>query len=268
MMSILRKKLDHLESSLKTLIEGRIARLLPAAEISKGHLLGRLKTALETGAQQQSDGRTLAPDNFHILTHPQHALQQTENETLLLELAALVQQAGEQAGFYFLQEPSITLMPDDQITPDSIDITALISGMNQLEETSALEIGAKPKTEHIPPNAFLIVNGNQIFSLEESIVNIGRNAGNHLVISDGRVSRQHAQLRAVRGRYLLFDLDSTGGTFVNGVRTQQSTLHPQDVISLAGVPLVFGQEGSPPLAHTQKLDTTGSNENRTLGTPL
>jgi len=267
-MSNLRKKLDHLESSLKMLIEGQIARLMPAAEISKAHLLASLKAAMETGTQQQSDGRCLAPDIFHIYTHPQHALQQSQHDVFTQELAPLVLQAGEQAGFYFLQEPSIVLIPDDRIMPDNIDIDAQISGINHIEETSALEIGSNTKTDHIPPSAFLIINGSQVFSLEESIVNIGRSAGNQLVIDDGRVSRRHAQLRAVRGRYLLFDLDSTGGTFVNGVRTQQSTLHPQDVISLAGVPLVFGQENTPSLAHTSKLDTVQSNENRTLGTTL
>jgi pSer/pThr/pTyr-binding forkhead associated (FHA) protein len=41
---------------------------------------------------------------------------------------------------------------------------------------------------------------------------------------------------------VLFDLNSNGGTFVNGQRTNQSVLHPGDVISLAGVSLIFGQD--------------------------
>jgi pSer/pThr/pTyr-binding forkhead associated (FHA) protein len=69
---------------------------------------------------------------------------------------------------------------------------------------------------------------------------------NQLVIDDPRVSRTHAQLRAIKGRYVVFDLNSTGGTFVNGQRTSQSALYPGDVISLAGVTLVFGQDNPPP----------------------
>jgi pSer/pThr/pTyr-binding forkhead associated (FHA) protein len=68
---------------------------------------------------------------------------------------------------------------------------------------------------------------------------------NQLVIDDPRVSRSHAQLRAIKGRYILFDLNSTGGTFVNGQRTNQSILYPGDVISLSGVPLIFGQDNPP-----------------------
>jgi len=64
------------------------------------------------------------------------------------------------------------------------------------------------------------------------------------VINDRRVSRQHAQIRAINGNFVLFDLNSSGGTFVNGDRINQRGLHPGDVISLAGVPLVYGQEKS------------------------
>jgi len=78
------------------------------------------------------------------------------------------------------------------------------------------------------------------WKLEWSISVAGRD--NHLVIDDPRVSRLHAQLRIVRGQFVIFDLDSTGGTFVNGQRIHQYTLRAGDVISLAGVPLVFGQE--------------------------
>jgi pSer/pThr/pTyr-binding forkhead associated (FHA) protein len=62
------------------------------------------------------------------------------------------------------------------------------------------------------------------------------------VIDDPRVSRAHAQLRTVKGRFVLFDLESTGGTFVNGKRASQTVLYPGDVISLAGATLIFGQD--------------------------
>ena len=51
----------------------------------------------------------------------------------------------------------------------------------------------------------------------------------------------------------MFDLNSTGGTQVNGKPVHQSHLAPGDVISLAGLPLVYGQEDTPPDA-TQQFD--------------
>ena len=114
----------------------------------------------------------------------------------------------------------------------------------------------------IPENAFLIIEGVKVFPLKTPVINIGRRLDNTLVIDDPRVSRNHAQLRAIKGRYVLFDLNSTGGTFVNGQRTNQSVLYPGDVISLAGMALIFGQDNPPPrpdLAGTSPLDGAGAD---------
>ncbi len=78
------------------------------------------------------------------------------------------------------------------------------------------------------------------------MVNIGRRLDNDLLVDDPRVSRHHAQLRAIKNRYVLFDLNSSGGTFINGQRTSQTVLYPGDVISLAGVSLIFGQDAPLP----------------------
>ena len=46
----------------------------------------------------------------------------------------------------------------------------------------------------------------------------------------------------IQGRFVIFDLDSMGGTFVNDVAVSSHVLNPGDVIRLAGVPLVYGLE--------------------------
>jgi pSer/pThr/pTyr-binding forkhead associated (FHA) protein len=114
----------------------------------------------------------------------------------------------------------------------------------------------------MPENAFLIVEGVKVFPLTAPVVNIGRRLDNQLIIDDPRVSRNHAQLRSIKGRYVVFDLNSTGGTFVNGQRTSQSVLYPGDVISLAGVALIFGQDNPPPrpdLKDTAPLHSAASD---------
>src|SRR5512133_408404 len=120
-----------------------------------------------------------------------------------------------------------------------------------------------------PENAFLIVEGVKVFPLNLPVINIGRRLENQLVIDDPRVSRNHAQLRAIKGRFVLFDLNSTGGTFVNGQRTSQTVLYPGDVISLAGVALIFGQDNPPPrpdLANTSPLDSDPGTSERPTAT--
>jgi len=123
----------------------------------------------------------------------------------------------------------------------------------------------EPETnDAIPENAFLIIEGLKIHPLQESVINVGRRLGNHVVIDDPRISRHHAQLRAIKGHFVLFDLNSTGGTYVNGQRTSQTVLYPGDVISLAGVTLVFGQDNPrSDLVDTSPLSEPGESARST-----
>src|SRR5258706_398479 len=65
-------------------------------------------------------------------------------------------------------------------------------------------------------DAFLTLENKTVVLVNLPIFNIGRRIENNLVMNDPRVSRIHAQLRPMNGNYVLFDLGSTGGTFING----------------------------------------------------
>ena len=96
-------------------------------------------------------------------------------------------------------------------------------------------------TKTMPSSAFLIVN-SELFPLEREVINVGRKLDNHIVIHDPRISRNHAQLRVMEGQFVILDLNSTGGTFVNNQRVTKSVLYSGDSISLAGVMLKFVQD--------------------------
>ncbi len=99
-----------------------------------------------------------------------------------------------------------------------------------------------------PNNAFLIING-RIFPLDRNEVSIGRSLDNQLVINDLGVSRTHAKLLARGGRFSIKDQNSTSGTYVNGQRVRRKTLDSGDIISLAGIPMLY-VEDSPGLSGT------------------
>jgi NADPH-dependent 2,4-dienoyl-CoA reductase/sulfur reductase-like enzyme/pSer/pThr/pTyr-binding forkhead associated (FHA) protein len=50
------------------------------------------------------------------------------------------------------------------------------------------------------------------------VMSVGRQPGVHLLIDQGTVSRRHAEISYVNGQYILHDLGSTNGTFVNDAR--------------------------------------------------
>ena len=106
--------------------------------------------------------------------------------------------------------------------------------------------GPEDEATSFPEEAYIVIDGVRVIPLTQAVVSIGRRVENTVVIDDPRISRNHAQLRAIKGRFVLYGLDSTGGSFVNGVRVAQSLLYPGDVISLAGVNVVYGQKNPPP----------------------
>src|SRR6185437_14944962 len=68
---------------------------------------------------------------------------------------------------------------------------------------------------------------------------IGRQTGNELVLRDSRISRQQAQIAFADDSYLLEDMGSRHGTFVNGKKiTGLHTLSPKDAIDF-GMPDSF-----------------------------
>ncbi len=117
--------------------------------------------------------------------------------------------------------------------------------MEKTEDRSTGPFGEADPEAQQAEDAFLIVNGVDLFPLKLPITSIGRKIDNVLVLNDPRVSRQHAELRRFRGRYVVFDMGSTGGTYVNGHRVSHSVVYDGDVISLAGVLLVFRQKNLP-----------------------
>lgn len=117
---------------------------------------------------------------------------------------------------------------------------------NDWQDKSTAPLGPEEDNSRVPEEAFLILEGRNLFPLKSTMITIGRRFENTLVLNDPRVSRVHAQLRVLNGRFVLFDLKSRGGTFVNGKRIEHSLIYDGDVISLAGVELVFRQNNPPP----------------------
>ncbi len=71
------------------------------------------------------------------------------------------------------------------------------------------------------------------FPLDGDQLTIGRDATNGVAINDAEVSRKHARMMFQGGKYVLEDLGSTNGTFVNGQRLAGPVvLKSGDVVSL------------------------------------
>jgi len=90
----------------------------------------------------------------------------------------------------------------------------------------------------LPPAALVVLNpsGQRTRTAIEALpFLIGRQPDNNLVLRDNRASRTHARIIAEEGQYVLEDLDSRHGTWVNGERVARHVLRNSDRIDL-GVP--------------------------------
>src|SRR5205085_12480427 len=88
----------------------------------------------------------------------------------------------------------------------------------------------------------------------DSDVRVGKLASLEIVLEDGSISRNHAELKAEPGGWTVRDLSSTNGTFVNGVRLgiDEYPLQYRDIVQFGTVTMIVElSEGSAPPAAVQ-----------------
>lgn len=101
-------------------------------------------------------------------------------------------------------------------------------------------MNAKPPSSNtsLPENVFLIVN-RQMIPIESTIFRLGRQLENDIVFHEEFVSRFHAEIRFDAGIFVLFDNESTGGTYVNGRKIDRCVLNSGDLISIGTIQIMF-----------------------------
>jgi hypothetical protein len=233
-----------LEASVQQALTEALGKLVIDQD-SLGDVGRRLAQEMVRGARSDNHGRTFAPDQITLTFHPgQIALFASQLPQAQSTLAQGLARAIADHGLELIHAPHVTLASDPTLT--SREIRAISWHSRDPLTFSALIDTPAEATDAPPPGAFLVVGGKRHFPLTQALVNIGRRLDNHLVLDDPHVSRLHAQLRSQRGKFVLVDLNSTGGTRVNGHVVRQHSLQPGDVITIAGIELIYGRDLSGP----------------------
>ncbi len=262
----MKETLQQVEFFLQTLIEDSTYRLL-GTKRTENILVTKLTQSLENKLRLDSQNNIIAPNIFSLNVPAEYFEDIRSNQRVIDELSGNLLLSGKSAGIHFNGAITINIFPDETLNQGEFNVEAIWKDNSLSSTTSKMASNEFDLASSIlPPKAFLIVGGTQIFTLEQDVINIGRSNSNHLVLDDPRISRKHAQLRVIKGRHMLFDLDSAGGTYVNSKRITQVTLHPGDVISLASVPLVYGQDTANAIDDTQEYSPPSTNSNASTTT--
>lgn len=259
-------KIARFEALAERLVEGTFARLF-AGQLSPLEVATHLTRAMEDYQVVSPDGTSQAPTHYWVYLHPDDcdalAIAQPALET---ELAHHVADLASQANLGFPVPPIVHVLPDPTMVMHQVRVEArwLPQETPPAEKTREITTESDPaeqeteiKVESITPSGrpFLILDGRRHVNLLKATISIGRALDNDIIIEDPRISRHHAQLRRRYGRYVLYDLGSSGGTQINGYPIEECVLHAGDVISFAGIQVVYSEDPPTPIPLPSTEDT-------------
>jgi two-component system, NtrC family, sensor kinase len=77
------------------------------------------------------------------------------------------------------------------------------------------------------------------FVLEGPMIHVGRDASNNVQLHDTEVSRHHVEIRCLDNAFIISDLNSSNGTYVNGQRIKQHRLQSGDQLQMGSTLMLF-----------------------------
>ncbi len=234
-------QLDRIEEQLQRFIEGNLNRLA-GVDISPPEIASQLSHAMSQGIRHNKDGKAFAPDKYALTCHPEDARALLEKAPELQnDLSGALMEVARENGYLIFRDPVVTIAADPSLSRREFRVVSWHS-TSPLEYTQAMAREPKTNPGTLPSGAYLIVDGTKHFPLDRPSINIGRRLDNQLILDDPQVSRTHAQIRARDSRYVIFDVGSSAGTSVNGRQIKQHILQAGDVIDIAGIRLVYGED--------------------------
>ncbi len=251
--------LQQFEDFVERMVEGSITRLF-RSPIQPVEIERRLVRVMET-QPTISAGRTYVPNRYRVQLHPadykaiapQRALWEREIAEFIIGIC-------QERNYTLVSRPIVTITGSAETPRRGIHIVATLQaaatgGLDELEQgplqpTAAIPIvrphaaapGHGGPAATAPSVCLQVLNGDMAgaeLRFTRPLITLGRELDNDAVIEDTRVSRHHAQLLFQHGRYILRDLGSTNGTFVNAQPIQSMMLTSGDRLSLGGVEVQF-----------------------------
>jgi FOG: FHA domain len=239
----MKSRLDLIEGTFKSIFEGNYS-LFPWMD-EQSILIHKLIECVQDDLTELEGQNDTLPVHFTIYLNPEDHRFFEQQEDWQTAISKIISDLGNEMGFRQEQKPDIQLTARHSLSRGEVQLK-FQTAPNPIGQTSAVPVLMPPPVAEtaVPDRmqACLILEDESLFPLDKPVINLGRKSTNHLIVDDLRVSRTHAQIRKVGDEYIIFDIGSSGGTYINGERISQRKLKPGDVISLAGIKLIFTED--------------------------
>jgi len=235
-------QLDHIENRIKEIIE-RSSDLMPWTD-QTSVLVRHFCESLRQFLLENLDSLKQSPSEIHIYSSPDEMKRWNRlpawQKIMLDAFTETVVELNCKPDLL----PELVFLARNSLQNDQI-LFIIEEQFSQQEKTGAVSLSRpfNPQKQKVKPDSGrVLINQDSAIPLHKAVINIGRKSTNDIVVSDLRVSRFHAQIRKTKDGFMVFDVGSTGGTFINGERIMSHVLKSGDVISLAGYSLIFTNE--------------------------
>jgi hypothetical protein len=238
-------QLSNLEQIFEHLLENSVARIF-GEKAPVALFATQLARAMSDGIKRDESGKAHAPDQYALTMNPKDAnALLSEAPGIQNQFSDAIVQAAREQDCTLGREPHVTVAADPTLAGGQVRVVSWHSN-TPLEFTQAMQREERQEPGSLPEGAYLIIDGGKHFPLDRSVINLGRRIDNQIILEDPHVSRTHAQIRAKQGSFVIFDVGSTTGTSVNGRRISEQILKAGDVITIANVRMVYGEDPTGP----------------------
>jgi NhaP-type Na+/H+ and K+/H+ antiporter len=185
-----------------------------------------------------ADGKIFAPNIYRVSIKDKKLISKDDLKEWKNYIQEILKDIIRDNSFQLAGPLHIQIFHNDKIKKD-YEVSVSSSSVSTGKTINLFSSAKKKKPAANVINGYLITADETYHKIKKAIINIGRREDNDLVIDNLRVSRVHAQIRQIDNKHVVFDLDSTTGTKVNGVKVRQHALNHGDVIEIADVPVIY-----------------------------
>ncbi|MEL7658703.1 MAG: DUF3662 and FHA domain-containing protein [Bacillota bacterium] len=240
----------YIEGLFKSKVKGKINPLDIAKKLNR-EMRDRRKVSINL---------VYVPNEYEVSLNPgdRDSIEYLD-DALSEELQDFLRQKAKEKEYTLVSQPRVKFISDEKLEPGQIKIEGKFGGgspenaavnASEFEETMnyrpVKDTAPVPVIKNSKVKYMLeVLEGplsDRTFKLEDYSLIIGRRESCDIVLPDESVSRRHARLEPKKEGWIISDLNSGNGTYINGVRVSSTVLSPGDTVKLGATLCVFKVE--------------------------